>query len=51
MIDVINVTENDDGSATVDFNMSKDDVQMLIQYAVVDILEKYTKAKDVDVPE
>ena len=42
-MEVIEIIENDDGSATVTFDMSNKEQQQLIEYAVVHLLEDYIK--------
>ena len=43
MIDIIDIIDNDDGSATITIDMSKDDVQLLLNHAINDILKKYVE--------
>jgi hypothetical protein len=37
--------ENEDGSGTVVFELTKDEIKHLIQYAVVNMLDKFVKEK------
>ena len=39
-MDVLSIEEQDDGSAIVTLNMTQQENDMLIEYAVVDILKK-----------
>jgi hypothetical protein len=39
-MEVISITEQEDGSAIVELNMTEAENNMLIEYAVVDILRK-----------
>jgi len=40
---VIEIIDNDDGSATITFDMSSKEQRLLIEYAVVHLLENYIK--------
>lgn len=39
-MEIIDEIENEDGTVTVVFDMSEKEINALVQYAVVDILEK-----------
>ena len=38
-MEVIDIVENEDGSATLNVNFEDDEVSMLLSYAVIDILK------------
>lgn len=40
-MEVVKITENEDGSATLDVNFTEKEINILIEYAVVDILKKH----------
>lgn len=42
-MEVVKVTENKDGSATLDLNLTEEEVSIFIGYAVNDILKKHIK--------
>jgi hypothetical protein len=49
IMEVLKITENKDGSANVDLSMTEEENNMLIQYAVTNILKEQIKkmeAKD-----
>lgn len=39
-MEILKITENPDGSAILDLEISKEENNMLIQYAVINILKK-----------
>ena len=39
-MEVIKVIENKDGSATLDINFTEEEINIFVNYAVVDILKK-----------
>jgi len=42
-MEVVKVTENEDGSATLDVNLTEKEINILVGYAVNDILKKQIK--------
>lgn len=42
---VLNVQENVDGSANLDVELTPDELQFFLEYAIVDILEKTVQNK------
>ena len=40
---VIDVIENEDGSCTLELDLTKEEVKLLINYAIVDILKEQIK--------
>lgn len=42
-MEVVKVTENEDGSATLDLNLEEEEVNIFIGYAINDILKKQIK--------
>jgi hypothetical protein len=39
-MEVIDIVENEDGSATMDVNFEKDEVSILLSYAVIDMIKQ-----------
>jgi hypothetical protein len=42
-MEVVKVTENEDGSATLDLNLEEEEVNIFVGYAINDILKKQIK--------
>jgi len=42
-MEVLSIEDQEDGSAIIELNMTEEENNMLIQYAVVDILKKQIK--------
>ena len=42
-MDVVKVTENEDGSATLDVNLTEEEINIFVGYAIIDILKKQIK--------
>ena len=40
-MEVVKITENEDGSAILDVNFTEHEINILVEYAVVDILKKH----------
>jgi hypothetical protein len=40
-MEVTKITENEDGSATLDLDLTKEEIDIFVEYAVVDILKKH----------
>lgn len=47
-MEILKITDNPDGSATIDFEMNNEEQRLLIQYAVVNLLKEQIKSKEVD---
>jgi len=47
-MEVTKIIENKDGSATLDVNFTEEEINILVEYAVVDILKKYIKRLEKD---
>jgi len=47
-MEVIKITENEDGSATLDVNFTEEEINILVEYAVVDILKKHINKLEED---
>ncbi len=45
-MEVLKITENKDGSATLDLSMTKEENNILIQHAVVTILKDHIKTME-----
>ena len=45
-MEILNITENDDGSCTMDCEFTPEEVEFFVDYAVVDILKKQIKRYD-----
>jgi hypothetical protein len=43
---VLNVKENDDGTATLELQMSQEELWYLVEYAVVDLLRKEIERRE-----
>ena len=43
MVEVLNIKENNDGSATLNLDLTEYEKQALIEYAIIDILKKRCK--------
>jgi hypothetical protein len=43
---ILEIIDNDDGSCTMDCEFSQEELNMLLSYAVVDILKKQIKVYD-----
>lgn len=43
---VLNIKENDDGSATIELEMTEEENNILLEYAIVDILKKQIKKSE-----
>jgi hypothetical protein len=44
-MEIIEFNEKDDGSAEILVNLTEEEVKLLVNYAIVDILKKYTEEK------
>jgi len=44
-MEVAKLTENDDGSALVELDMSSEELRLLVEYAVVNILKEFVEEK------
>jgi len=45
MVEILNIKENNDGSATLNLDLTEYEKQALIEYAIVDILKKRCKGE------
>jgi hypothetical protein len=45
---VLSVVENEDGSANIELDLTKEEAQKFIEYAVVDLLKKHIEATEND---
>lgn len=46
MIEILNTTEHEDGSVTMIIDMSEEERNLFVEYAIIDLLTKYVdKAK------
>lgn len=45
-MEILEIVENDDGSCTMECEFNKEELDMLVSYAVVDILKKQIKLHD-----
>lgn len=45
---VLNVTDQEDGSAIIDLEMTEEENNILVEYAVVDILKKQLESSKLD---
>ena len=45
---VLEIKENEDGSANLDVELTPDEVQIFLEYAIVDILKKTVEKKGED---
>jgi hypothetical protein len=46
MINVINIIEREDGGADLTLEMTRDDEEKLIEYAIINMLKEAIKEKD-----
>ena len=46
-MEIIKITEKEDGSAEIEANFTEDEINFLVEYAVKDILGKYLEELDV----
>lgn len=46
-MEILKITDNPDGSATLDLEMNKEENDMIIQYAVVKLLKEYIESKEI----
>ena len=47
-MEVIKVTENEDGGATLDLDLTEEEVNIFVSYAVNDILKKQIKEMELE---
>ena len=47
-MEVTKITENEDGSATLDLDLTEEEVNIFVEYAVVDILKKHINKMEED---
>lgn len=40
-MEVIKITDNDDGTSTVDIDLTQDEINFFLSYAINDFLKKY----------
>jgi len=45
-MEVLDVIENDDGTSTLTLEMTEEEKNMLIQYAIVKLLKEYIERKE-----
>lgn len=47
-MEVTKIIENEDGSATLDLDLTEEEINIFVEYAVVDILKKYIEKCEQD---
>lgn len=48
-IEVVEVEDHEDGSATLQLNMSSDTQQLLIEAGLISLIKKYLDEKDIEI--
>lgn len=45
-MDIVDMTENEDGSLTIEVTLTEDENRFLVEYAIVDILKGYIEEQE-----